>query len=397
MPWSTPTDIRSQVQRWWDRGEVLAELAGTESRFPRPLKLKAPTSRELLDRFDEARRWTAQLQQLDWLQLDWREFRHPVFGQNALPAAASIATRDEALRLIGKQREAHRFANLVEQTRTRCPALLDWLRKRPLVALEHADDWPTLLALVDWVAAHPRPMIPLRQLDLPGVHTKFVERHRKLLAELWDLAVPQALVDPAAGSGAGFARRYGFRDLPQRIRFRPLDRTLALFPGDGLQDLKLDLESLAVLPLSPQRVLIVENEVTYLALPALPDTLAIFGAGYGLAVLAQLPWLHGCVIDYWGDLDTHGFVILDELRAVLPQTRSLLMDRATLLAHEPLWVREPSPSRRDLIHLTRDEAELYDDLRLDRLGSAVRLEQELVGFGWVLRRLQQSERSGSVA
>ncbi len=152
-----------------------------------------------------------------------------------------------------------------------------------------------------------------------------------------------------------------------------------------------------MLPLSPQRVLIVENEVTYLALPALPDTLAIFGAGYGLAVLAQLPWLHGCVIDYWGDLDTHGFVILDELRAVLPQTRSLLMDRATLLAHEPLWVREPSPSRRDLIHLTRDEAELYDDLRLDRLGSAVRLEQELVGFGWVLRRLQQSERSGSVA
>lgn len=389
MTWSTPTDFKSQVQRWWDRGELLAELAGAESRFPRSLKLKGPSSRELLDRFDEARRWTAQLQQLDWLQLTWRDFRHPVFGQNALPTAANIATIDDALALIGKQREARRFAALVEQTRKRCPALLDWLRKRPLVALEHVDDWPTLLQLVEWIAAHPRPLIYLRQLDLPGVHTKFVERHRKLLAELWDLAVPQALVDPAAGSGAGFARRYGFRDLPQRIRFRPLDRALALFPGDGLQDLKLDLDTLAALPLRPRRVLIVENEITYLALPALPDTLAIFGAGYGLAVLAQLPWLHRGAIDYWGDLDTHGFIILDELRAVLPQTHSLLMDRATLLTHEPLWAREPSPSRRDLLHLTRDEADLYDDLRFDRLGTAIRLEQELVGFGWVLRYLQQ--------
>lgn len=394
LPWSTPSDFKSQAQRWWDRGELLAELAGAESRFPRPLKLKGPTSRELLDRFDEARRWTAQLQQLDWLELDWREFRHPVFGQNALPSAARIPSRDAALSLIGKQREARRFAALVEQTRTRCPALLDWLRKRPLVALERADDWSTLLALVDWIAAHPRPMILLRQLDLPGVHTKFVEGHRKLIAELWDLAVPQALADATAGSGAGFARRYGFRDLPQRIRFRPLDRALALFPGDGLQDLKLDLDSLAALPLQPRRVLIVENEITYLALPALPGTLAIFGAGYGLAVLAQLPWLHRCQIDYWGDLDSHGFVILDELRAVLPQTRSLLMDRATLLAHEPLWAREPSPSRRELIHLTRDEAELYDDLRFDRLGPAVRLEQELVAFGWVLRELQKSSSSG---
>lgn len=39
------------------------------------------------------------------------------------------------------------------------------------------------------------------------------------------------------------------------------------------------------------------------------------------------------MVHYWGDLDTHGSAILDRLRAWLPQTRSFLMDRETLLDH----------------------------------------------------------------
>lgn len=42
----------------------------------------------------------------------------------------------------------------------------------------------------------------------------------------------------------------------------------------------------------------------------------------------------------WGDIDTHGFAILDRLRRHFPQVRSMLMDRATLLAHEGQWVTE---------------------------------------------------------
>jgi hypothetical protein len=53
-------------------------------------------------------------------------------------------------------------------------------------------------------------------------------------------------------------------------------------------------------------------------------------------------------------------------------------------------VREPEPHRGELPGLSEDERELYEDLRDDRLGEAVRLEQERIGFGWVssaLRRL----------
>ena len=100
-------------------------------------------------------------------------------------------------------------------------------------------------------------------------------------------------------------------------------------------------------------------------------------------------WLREREIFYWGDIDTHGYAILDQLRGHFPQARSLLMDRATLLAHRTLWGREDTPTQRDLSRLHPEEASLYDDLRRDRLAPALRLEQERIGFAWVENMLAQ--------
>ncbi len=45
--------------------------------------------------------------------------------------------------------------------------------------------------------------------------------------------------------------------------------------------------------------------------------------------LAQAGWLARCQVYYWGDIDTHGFAILDQLRTHIPHARSLLMDRVS--------------------------------------------------------------------
>jgi hypothetical protein len=63
------------------------------------------------------------------------------------------------------------------------------------------------------------------------------------------------------------------------------------------------------------------------------------------------------------------------------------MDRDTLLAHRPLWVREDTPHAGRLVHLDQEEQSLFDDLQQDRLGEKVRREQERIGFGWVEREL----------
>jgi hypothetical protein len=135
------------------------------------------------------------------------------------------------------------------------------------------------------------------------------------------------------------------------------------------------------------RVFITENEVNGLAFPDVPDSIIIFGLGYGIDRLGQIPWLRHKDVFYWGDLDTHGFAILDSLRGLLPTVRSFLMERTTLLAHRDLWVEEPERHDRPLLRLTPEECQVYDDLRFDRLGTRVRLEQERIAFDHVDRVL----------
>lgn len=88
---------------------------------------------------------------------------------------------------------------------------------------------------------------------------------------------------------------------------------------------------------------------------------------------------------------THGLAILGRVRGHLPQVRSLLMDEATLLAHRSLWVAEPQPHRADATdHLDAAEQALYRDLRGDRWGVRVRLEQERIGWDVAWARISST-------
>jgi hypothetical protein len=74
--------------------------------------------------------------------------------------------------------------------------------------------------------------------------------------------------------------------------------------------------------------------------------------------------------------------ILSRLRQHFPHTPSFLTDRDTLVNHRDFSTEELSGTRvlRDLPALDPYEQSLYDDLRNDRLGDRVRLEQERVQY-----------------
>ena len=383
MNWTGSRELRVQLQRCWDRGELLAGLVSGESGFPRRMTIKGPTSAQMVDDFDKVRDWISDLRALQHYRIEMREFRHRVLGNNEVPTAVWVETLDDALAILGKTHEARRFSNLVDTTLQRQPALLEWLAHKPRKALALADVWNQLLDIVDWIRQHPRPGVYLRQIDIPGVHSKFIETHRGILLQWLDRLLPPGAVNRNSSGVSGFVSRYGFRDKPQRIRLRALDPAHAVLPGAADADITLDAESFASLTPTVSRVFITENEINYLAFPPVPDSLLIFGAGYGFDVLAQAVWLVRCQVFYWGDIDTHGFAILDQLRASLPHAHSLLMDRGTLLAFESQWGKEEKQTLRDLSRLNKEERALYDDLRDNRLGKNLRLEQERIGFGWV--------------
>lgn len=389
MTWTTPKDLREQLKRLWDQGELLRDQVTGHARFPMRMKIRGPASNDITERFDAVRRWVAELSSTSLLRLEWQEVHHRVQGLQRLPAAIWVESLDEALAWLGKHREWQRFSRLQEVTREQCPRLLPWLGRKPLKALELNDEWLRLLSVVNWMEKHPRPGIYLRQVDISGVQSKFIETHRAVLAELLDLALPASGIDTTRAGTAQFAARYGFMEKPARIRFRILDPTMPLIAGSSCPDITLDATSFSRLALDVQRVFITENEINFLALPAFPSAMAIFGAGYGWDALSQARWLEGCAIHYWGDIDTHGFAILDQLRGHFRHVSSFLMDRATLEAHRVFWGKEAKPQRGNLQRLTPEEMALFDDLRTDRIQEGLRLEQEHLGFAWVCERMDR--------
>jgi hypothetical protein len=375
--WTTRSDIRARVRRRWDDGSILRALAEA-SPFPIvDVALRGPKPGEIGDDLEAVRSWIAALEAGSRGGLQYTLRYAPVggrlIGRNELPSRAIVDSYEQAAALLGVGDQVQAYKTVLSVV-AREPAVSAWVASKPLRALEVADIWPALLAAYLWLRHAQDSGRYLREIAAPGVDTKFVERHRPLLAQL--LGVPS--------SAPGFLGALGLAAKPETLRLR-VDPSLDL--AAGLSDLTARANELATLKIAAKFAVIVENEITFLSVPVPAEGLVLWGKGFEVDRAGSMPWLAGADIVYWGDLDTHGFAILDQLRAWLPQTRSMLMDRDTLLAHRDRWVIEASPTAARLSRLTADEEALYHDLITDRLGRRIRLEQERIDWAWVADRL----------
>jgi hypothetical protein len=383
MSWTTPGDLRDQVMSIWKRGKILAAGITGEPLFPLKLSMRRPDAKAMGQCFEAVRGWIRELEENSrtckgfGYEIEWADINHRQLGRNRMPNRISVPTESDALRLIDKEREGRRFRELAEVTIAKFPALAQWVSRRPFVLLQHAQDWLRILNVLVWFHDHPRSNLYLRQVDIPGVDTKFVEVRQGLFSELLDIVLERH-DDPLTGTaGQTFEQKYGLRTKPPLIRFRVLDNRIAV---NGLSDLTIPASDFAALNTVARHIFITENEVNGLAFPNFPEAIVVFGLGSGAGLLHSASWMSGRRIYYWGDIDTHGFAILDRLRARFPNVRSFLMNRETLLAHRSLWAHEQAPYRGALSHLDQNEQALFDDLVHDRLGENVRLEQERISY-----------------
>jgi hypothetical protein len=379
--WTTPAELRASVLRSWNSGELLREAAAPSGMHPRRRAIRHPSATQLRSNYAEAAAWAASWDPAPrGAVLERVSVGANTIGANELPSAAVFASAADEISFLGLGREAVRFAELARFLGELDAGLPAWALRRPLELIKHGGDAVTAARVALWLTANPHPGIYLRQLSLPGVHTKFVETHRRLIDDML------VTLDPGRTfSGKNYARRHGFLSAPDRVRLRFLDPAQA--PVPGLTDVEVTAAGFAALTVDVDRVITTENLVNFLALPDAPRTLAVFGGGYGFEGLREAAWLRGTEVLYWGDLDTHGFHILDQLRAHHPHVRSILMDEETLLAHRGFWGREDTPSRAVLTHLAPAENALYTALQEGTFAPQLRLEQELLRWEWVLARL----------
>lgn len=385
--WTTAAELTGLLQRRWKQGRWATARARGEVFVPVSLPVRAPTGADVLERLDEVRRWADRFTgdsrdrrgRPRW-RIEMAPVRGRHVGTNQLPARVWLDSLEQLCEAIGALGALEALDEVVAVTAADLPAASGWLATRPLRGVEHRDVWVRLVAIVRWIERHPTDGVYLRQLDVEGVDTKFVERHGKILDELLTAVLPACRTDPEAPAG-DLVRRYRFRPKPTYVRLRLLSPQPSL--PSGVSELRLRSDELTASGIEASTVYIVENEITYLAFPASVDAVVMWGSGYGLEAANAGAWLEGRHLVYWGDIDTHGLAILDRLRARHPVVTSMLMDTETLLAHPAQWSEEAAPVIRPLPHLIGSEAVLYADLVEGRYGTHVRLEQERVRYSLI--------------
>lgn len=376
--WTTVGDIVARLRRRWDDGSLLTGHARAEPFEPVEVPLRGPTPAAIGDDIAAVREWVAGLdagRRADTCyELEWKSVGGRKIGRNELPARAVLRRRDQVWALLGVTATVRRFDDLLEVSR-RQPRVQEWITEHPHRALALTPQMPQLIAAYEWLDAQRQSRRYLREISAPGVDTKFVERHRSELAGMLGVAA----------SSSGFLGDLGLRSKPALIRLRP---SPSLGLPAALTELAVRAPELARLDVRPRVAIIVENEISYLSVEVPYDGIVLWGRGFDVDNVGRLPWLGGADVVYWGDIDTHGFAILDRLRAWLPKTRSVLMDRETLVRHRDRWVTEDRPARSALTRLTVDELGLYTDLVEAALGDRVRLEQERIDWNWVEQQLR---------
>lgn len=380
--WTSPADIRAAALRSWNSGELLREASAPSGVHPRRRPVKHPSASQLRTNYSEATAWAAA-----WSPpprgcfLEYASVGANTIGANSLPAGVIFPSAAQEISFLGLSREEARFGQLLESVTQLDLSLHAWALRRPLELLQHGHNALTAARVAIWLAANPQPGIYLRQLSLAGVHTKFVESHRRLVDEMLHALVPERAL-----TSGNYARRHGFLAVPDRVRLRFLDPSQA--PAVGMEDVEVTAAGFAQLDVDVDRIITTENLVNFVALPPMPRTLAVFGRGYGFEGLGGAAWVRNVDVLYWGDIDTHGFQILHQLRSHHPHVRSVLMDEETLLAHRDFWGRETAPTRAHLTSLTKLEGALYEALLEGTFAPLLRLEQELLGWDYVVEHLR---------
>jgi hypothetical protein len=386
--WTSVAELTTTLRKRWSTGRYLREYAAGEAWQPISLPVRSPKSNELLERFDEVNAWLAKFHRDSrYFRVEYRTLKGRDVGANEMPVRVWVDTFDQLCRVLDAHNEVNALDVILESTQD---DLRPWVVNHPLRAIENAVVWPQLMATVDWVTGNDPSTYYLRHIDVDNVDTKFIERHQALLHDLLLFVLPPDRVNLNYGRNR-FAERFMFRPKPSYVRLRFLSPEVAIGSGvpASITELMFRADELSALNPRAARVFIIENEATYLSFPEMADAIAIFGSGFAVTALQALPWMESKQIVYWGDIDTYGFAILNQLRAQFPTTQSMLMDRATLLAHEPQWVTESSPITKPLANLSNAEAELYVELIEDRYGYRIRLEQERVRFSLVNERIER--------
>jgi len=303
-------------------------------------------------------------------------------GLQDLPEEISFETEHDFLKFIKRESEAKQYQQDINLILEKFANLESFIVRFPLKIVQNAGNWKSLLDVCSYLFANPLPNMYLRELPIP-VHTKFIENHKGILYEILNIVLPEQAILQEYTGVKDFEKRFGLKYVQSQIRLRTLDNEIAQQYFSGLSDIQLVEEEFATLDLNISTVFITENLMNFLTLPVRQNSIAIFGSGFKSGNLKNAHWLLNKNIFYWGDIDTHGLLILSQIKGYFPNVKSVMMDFETLNHFKTEWGRGEILNMAELPNLTHEEQNLFLYVKEHN----IRLEQEKITHEYVIHKL----------
>lgn len=370
----SPEEIKLQAEKWW-KPFLQSHLNGSQF-FPKTIdRIGKITGSSVRENINELQNQLASLRNRSKDTLGYGytilyadvNFRRT--GSHSLPQAIIFETADDYIDFVGRRNHWDSFQKNVTLVQGELPSLKEWVFNNPLCLIEYDGHWPELIKVCKYFMLNPRPNLYIRQLPI-DIHTKFIEQQENIVRELLDNLIPEHLREATARQ---ISSRYHLKFDEPSIRIRILDESLRI---GTLSDITIPRSDFECLDIACKNVLVTENKMNFLSLPALPNSIAIWsGGGFMINYLKDVQWLKQKNIFYWGDLDAHGFAILHQMRSYFTQTVSLMMDLTTFNLFKTEGVVQGKPiNTENLRLLTEAEKEAFIFLKEGNL----RLEQEKI-------------------
>lgn len=327
-----PIDIKQYAQRKFP--EFVAAYFRGESFFPLAVRFGQPSPSSPLGdlRREVDALWKGSHEFTGHgYHIHFEERRMRLHGDQRLPARVWFENEDDYLRFIGAVGQFARLKDDVAAMVDAAPELQPLVRDkaRALISNLTPGDGRALGLAVAALHRRPRPNCFAREIALPGVSGKFIENNLSLIA-----TILKEINSPAWIDAAGAHEQLGLKIPPRILRVMWLDGRAEDFGVSAARFTR---------PAEVENVLVVENLRSFLTLPQLPRTLAIFGEGRAAQTLGSLQWLNAVPLFYWGDIDPYGFNILSALRAGFSGVQSVLMNGPAFSRYQHLAALTPIP------------------------------------------------------
>jgi hypothetical protein len=378
----SPDEIKISALKWWK--DVLINSVGPHAFFPKEItrigRIKpGDTVRDFQKIQDELivlQEHSREAKGFGYAIL-WSEIKNQKVGKNRFPQSVIFETLEDYLQFTRKEKEFKIFRSCYDKIVQEFPELEKWIQLNPEEVIKHGKSWDDLLKVCRYFKNTPRPDLYIRQLPV-DVHTKYIEENERVICSLLESIIP----DHINWDEKDFKRRFNLRYDEPVVRLRFLDPALAF---QNLADITIPLRDFRTFTSPCKQVILTENKMNFLTLPFLQDTIGIWtGGGFNIKYLFDIDWLKSMNIFYWGDIDAHGFLILNQMKGYYGQTKNIMMDWETFTEFESLVGNGKKIANYQLDCLSDAEKTLYTHLK----NSNQRLEQEKVPHAYALDRLK---------